>query len=237
MSVILLSGGMDSVVLLHWVVQMPHLFGLPKDARHLAMHFRTGIALDDTLSELCLYHCDLLGVPLKEVSLEGLWNDGARARGEAPQDSESPVVAVTVPEGADYWVKDYDYQNGRAMLFFTHCAIEASRRDMGYVFVGYQQEEEEADSKTGDWVPLDSGPEFVYAFDDLMDAGGFLPGTKPLFRMPFIDLKMRKCDIAILAGELGVDLSKTLSCEFTYPPCGKCCSCTRRQRGLEAARG
>jgi 7-cyano-7-deazaguanine synthase in queuosine biosynthesis len=234
----LLSGGLDSITLLHWMVRKPWQFGIDtlQDADvygHLAVHFRTGMAIDDRLSEICRHHCDLLDVEYIERTLD-LWPRGSRARGHAPDAQRSPVVSVVMPADDSYWKDEYDYQDGRNMLFLTHCAMEAGKRGMNAVITGFQQEDEEAAAEEG--VPLDSGEDFLDAFNELVDNGGFLPSRAVHVWAPFLDLGMRKRHIALLAQELGVDTDMTLSCEFSYPPCGNCCNCVRRARGDAQAR-
>jgi 7-cyano-7-deazaguanine synthase in queuosine biosynthesis len=242
MPVFLLSGGLDSVVLLHWGVRQPHLLGIDPNAddhyQHVAVHFRTGIQLDDRLSEICRQHCHQLQVELVEIDLSHVWKPGSRARGEAPLDAESPIMTAVCPADDPYWSEHFDYQDGRGLLFLTYCGIEASNRGINTVLVAFQHEEDEVPIELAAKNPMvsDAGAEFLQAFDLAANNGGFLPSRVPWFYAPFEHSGMAKRHIIELGWSLGVDLDATLSCEFSDPPCGKCMGCTRRARAFEQAR-
>lgn len=234
MAVFLLSGGLDSVTLMYWVKKHPYMFGLDTGSKHFAIHFRTGLAIDGKLTEFCRYHCERLFIPYEEVDLK-LWPEGTRARGEAPADFEDPVPSLVKSKDDEYWEKDYDYQDGRGILFFTYATILAATHDMNVVFVGHQSDLEEntmAVDETTE-MKLDSGEEFIDAYTNLMYNGGFLPKRAPEIIAPYLLMGMKKNDIWALASELGVEESKTLSCEFSWPPCGKCSSCRLRERAKQ----
>lgn len=85
----------------------------------------------------------------------------------------------------------------------------------------------------------DCRPEFLEAFERLADVAtkaGAQDGARFTVRAPLLELT--KAGIIELAGELGVDLSVTLSCYDPAPDgsaCGRCDSCLLRRAGFEAA--
>lgn len=85
----------------------------------------------------------------------------------------------------------------------------------------------------------DCRPEFLEAFERLADVAtraGAQDGAR--FRVHAPLLELTKAGIVTLAGELGVDLSVTLSCYDPAPDgaaCGHCDSCLLRSAGFEAA--
>jgi 7-cyano-7-deazaguanine synthase in queuosine biosynthesis len=240
MPVYLLSGGLDSVVLMHWCVRYPYMFGFDPGEegsyRHVAMHFRTGIRVDDRLSEICRYHCQQLRVELVEMDLGHLWIPGSRARGEAPESAESPIELAQRSANDPFWTGSFDYQDGRGLLFLTFCGMEASKRGIPSVMVAFQHEEDEIPSDEKDPMVSDAGADFLQAFCDVSDSGGFLPKRAPGYYAPFEENSMSKRHIVQLGWHLGVDLDETLSCEFSDPPCGNCMGCTRRKRAFDQAR-
>jgi len=243
MPVYLLSGGLDSVVLLHWGVRQPHLLGVDPDPetgkiRNVAVHFHTGIAVDPDLSEICKYHCSLLDVELVEIELGWLWPPGTRARGEAPAGQESPIVSAVVPASDSFWREAYDYQDGRGIMFLTICGIMATNRGINTVLVSFQNEDDEEDlaDDIDDPIALDVSYDFLKCYEELVSCGGFLAERAPMYVAPFVNQGMSKRHIVKLGYDLGVDLDRTLSCEFSNPPCGQCTGCTRRIRAFEQYR-
>lgn len=85
----------------------------------------------------------------------------------------------------------------------------------------------------------DCRPEFIRAFEalaNLATKAGVEGASKYKIHTPLIE--MTKADIVRKAVELGVDLSLTHSCYDPGPagrPCGRCDSCTLRQKGFAAA--
>jgi 7-cyano-7-deazaguanine synthase in queuosine biosynthesis len=244
MPVFLLSGGLDSVVLLHWGVKQPYLFGVDPDEefgdrfRNVAVFFRTGLKVDDRMAEICRRHCEALQVELVEIDLSHVWNPGRRAKGEAPADRESPVPIAERTANDSFWSDEFDFQDGRSMLFLTYCGIVATNRGLNSVLVAFQHETDEHPkySETDDSMVSDVGAPFLKQFEALVDRGGFLASRAPFFHAPFDQNGMAKRHIVLLGWELGVDLDDTLSCEFSDPPCNNCTGCVRRARAFEQAR-
>jgi 7-cyano-7-deazaguanine synthase len=85
----------------------------------------------------------------------------------------------------------------------------------------------------------DCRPEFIHAFEEMANLAtkaGVEGTSKFKIHMPLV--AMSKADIVRKAVELGVDLSLTHSCYDPGPggaPCGRCDSCSLRQRGFAAA--
>jgi 7-cyano-7-deazaguanine synthase in queuosine biosynthesis len=118
------------------------------------------------------------------------------------------------------------------MLFLTYAAMYASKQRSKYVFLAHQQEEEELEQDCE--FPSDAGPDFVYSMQEVINGGGFLLSTAPIFRMPFIDNRMTKAHILKLAVEdLRIRIDFTTSCDYSPNPCGKCLGCVRRQRAFK----
>jgi 7-cyano-7-deazaguanine synthase len=85
----------------------------------------------------------------------------------------------------------------------------------------------------------DCRPEFIHAFEkmaNLATKAGVEGASKFKIHTPLIE--MSKAEIVRNAFELGVDLSLTHSCYDPGPagePCGRCDSCSLRQKGFAAA--
>jgi hypothetical protein len=210
--------------------------GIDKDSetgkyRHVAIHFRTGLAIDDRLSDICRAHCLQLGVEYVEKDLSGLWKPGCRAVGKLPESTEPPTPGLSISASDPYWVDCYDYQDGRGMLFLTYACMEAASRGILSVLCGYQSDsDEEADPDNQDPMALDSDVSFMELMQEVVDNGGFLPARAPTLYAPFEDMGLSKRHILALAEDLGVE--NTLSCEFSDPPCGLCSACQLRIRGV-----
>jgi len=86
----------------------------------------------------------------------------------------------------------------------------------------------------------DCRPEFLEAFERLANVAtkAGVESEEPAFRFHAPLMRLGKADIVRKAVELGVDLSRTLSCYDPAPagaPCGACDACRLRARGFEEA--
>jgi 7-cyano-7-deazaguanine synthase len=86
----------------------------------------------------------------------------------------------------------------------------------------------------------DCRPEFVEAFERLANVATKegVEAAEPWFRVQAPLLRMSKADIVRRAGELGVDLSRTVSCydpAADGTPCGRCDACQLRAKGFAEA--
>ena len=205
-TVVLVSGGMDSVVALHEAAQSQTcqvVAGLSFDYGSKHNHREIPFAKE---------HCETLGAPHQRIPLDfigqcfksGLLKSG----GEIPEGhyEDENMKQTVVP-----------FRNG-VML----AAAAGFAESIG------------ADSVTiaahgGDHaIYPDCRPEFLDCMEKAITAGTY---AAIRLRRPFVE--MRKEDIAALGGKLGVDFSRTWSCyQGGAKHCGKCGTCVERKEAF-----
>lgn len=205
--VVIMSGGMDSTVLLYQCLKYARTvraLGIDYGQRHrreLDYAQRT---------------CESLRVPFRVVDLSAL---SAVLPGSSQTD-----ISVPVPEGhySEETMKATVVPN-RNMIMLSIAIGHAVAHKFHYVAFG---------AHAGDHtIYPDCREKFAVAMNR---AARVCDWTKVSLLRPFVT--MSKADIASLGAELGVDFSKTYSCyKGEEKHCGKCGTCVERREALYLA--
>ena len=202
--VILISGGMDSVVALYHAALEHQVVG--------TLSFDYGSKHNHKEIPFARFHAEKLGVPHQVISL-GFVNDLfssdlLKSGGEIPEGhyEESNMKATVVP-----------FRNG--IMLSIAAGFAESQEAEGLVIAAH----------SGDHaVYPDCREEFMRAMGDAIRLGTYA-GVEVI--RPFI--AMRKEDIAARGHELGVDFSQTWSCyKGGDIHCGKCGTCVERREAF-----
>lgn len=211
-SVVLISGGMDSTTLLHYVVK--HL----QAPRVLALSFHYGQRHSREL-EMASWQCDQLaevdGWQTIDISFFGELAAGATAlssQGQAvPELSDIPEAELDQP---------VTYVPNRNMIMLSLAAGFAESRGCSRLYYGAQAQDE-----YGYW---DCTTDFVERVNHLLALNR---RTTVSVEAPFIT--MRKAEELRLGLELGVDFAHTWTCYRGGDlACGVCPSCVERLKAF-----
>jgi 7-cyano-7-deazaguanine synthase len=206
--VVLLSGGMDSVVALHHAATQNEVVG--------ALSFDYGSKHNHREIPFAAYHAEKLGVPHRVIELgfvnELFASDLLKSGGEIPEGhyEEENMKATVVP-----------FRNGILLSiaagYAENCEAEA------LVIAAH----------SGDHaVYPDCRQQFMQAMGEAIRLGTY---AEVALLRPFIDL--RKEDIAARGAELEVDFSQTWSCYKGLDlHCGKCGTCVERKEAFQLAK-
>ena len=213
-AVVLLSGGLDSSVLLHYVARgLGHapVYALSYDygQRHSkeleCARFQAGAA---GVAEHRIVDISFVGEVVKVATV--LVTGGA----EVPDFADLPEDALDQPP---------TYVPNRNMMLLSIAAAYAESRGVADVFYGAQALDE-----YGYW---DCTVDFVERMNAVLALNRRAPVT---IRAPFVTNK--KVESVRLGVELGVDLSRTWSCyRGGIKACGTCPTCVERLAAFEAA--
>ncbi|MBN1619734.1 7-cyano-7-deazaguanine synthase QueC [candidate division WOR-3 bacterium] len=215
-AVVLLSGGLDSSVLLAYVLKEKKMKTLPivfdYGQRHL-IEIEAAKKVSESLGcgevkEFKIALSDFKGSSLTDKNLNVPENDFGKIGDNLPN----------------------TYVPARNLVFLSVASAWAEASEAFYVFYG-------ANSLDYSGYP-DCRPEFVESFEKTVNLGTgfFFRDSKLKISAPF--LYMKKSEIVSLGKELGVDFSLTHSC---YNPgaegkaCGKCDSCKIRREAFRSA--
>jgi len=206
-TVVLLSGGMDSVAALYHSNAEHDVVG--------ALSFDYGSKHNHKEIPFAKYHCEQLGVPHESITLDFIndlfASDLLQSGGEIPEGhyEESNMKATVVP-----------FRNG--IMLSIAAGYAESREADGLVIAAH----------SGDHaVYPDCREEFMSAMGDAIKSGTYA-GIEVI--RPFIS--MRKEDIATRGNQLGVDFSKTWSCyKGDDIHCGLCGTCVERREAFMIA--
>ena len=210
-AVVLLSGGMDSVTLLHYVVRE-----LKVPLVH-ALSFHYG---QKHSRELEMAHWQVRAAGLK-VHLEldiRLLSDITRG-GSALTDPaiEVPDLASLSPDALR---QPPTYVPNRNMILLSLAAAYAESQGMSHVFFGAQQQD-----AYGYW---DCTAAFVEGLNAVLAQNHGVPVR---IMAPFVHRSKR--EIVAIGRSLGVDYAHTWSCyRGGETPCGTCPTCVERERAL-----
>jgi 7-cyano-7-deazaguanine synthase len=211
-AVVLLSGGVDSVTLLHYVrkrLQCPRI---------LALSFLYGQKHSREL-QMARWQAQAAGVAEHQVidmSFYGALTEGGSAL---------TGTTVALPDLADipaaHRHQPPTYVPNRNMIFLSLAAAWAEARGVPDVFYGAQQQDE-----YGYW---DCTVDFVAKMNDLFA----LNRNQPVrLHAPFV--RMRKAEVVEIGLALGVDYTHTWSCyRGGEEPCGRCPSCVERKAAFD----
>lgn len=205
-SVIILSGGMDSTTLLHYM----------QERIALAVSFDYGSNHNREEIECAKYQTDLLGIPhiviplsfMKDYFVSSLL-EGAEQIPLGEEYSEENMKSTVVP-----------FRNG--IMLSVACGL-AESRGLKHVMMA---------NHGGDHsIYPDCRPEFTSAISRAMEAGTY---ERITLIDPFTNLS--KADIARIGKELNVDYSHTYSCYCGGKiHCGECATCRERKDALRQA--
>jgi 7-cyano-7-deazaguanine synthase len=204
---VLLSGGLDSAVLLAREIQAGH--------PTLPVHVRSGLAWEHAEAEVIrtlLAHAPYAGhaEPAATVSVD-------------MRDVYPPTHWAITGAAPAYDTPDADvYLQGRNLTVLSKTAVLAARRDVSRIVLG---------PLAGNPFP-DARPEFFEAMARALTLGLDHPIT---IDAPF--LSWQKADVIRLGVELNVPLELTLSCmsPVITVHCGRCSKCRERQDAFRAA--
>jgi 7-cyano-7-deazaguanine synthase len=212
--VVLVSGGLDSVTLLHHVVK-----GLGKKAFALNMFY--GQRHENEI-ECAQDHCDDLDVLCDELDVTNLFRD-----------MPSALIDTTIPVPH---IKDVlghpqppTYVPNRNMIFLSIAVAYAEAHGCTAVYYGAQLHDQ-----YGYW---DTTSEFVERMNAVTE-------LNRLHRIPIVApfANNSKADNIRLGLHLGVDFAKTWSCYNPQPgnedgpeylACGVCPTCSERRKGFQ----
>ena len=205
--IVLLSGGMDSVVALH------HARGEHEVAA--ALSFDYGSKHNHREIPFAAHHCAQLGVPHRSIELDFVGklfkSDLLKSGGDIPEGhyEQENMKQTVVP-----------FRNG-VMLSIAGGFAESHEAD-GLVIAAH----------SGDHaIYPDCREDFMQAMSDAIRLGTY--ANVALLR-PFI--AMTKAEIAARGHELGVDFSQTWSCyKGGEIHCGACGTCVERREAFQLA--
>ncbi|MFH1476028.1 MAG: 7-cyano-7-deazaguanine synthase QueC [Verrucomicrobiota bacterium] len=212
-AVILLSGGLDSSTLLHYVksrLDFQALYALT--IRYGQKHVRETIcAVNQARAAGVAEHRQI------DLSFFGALVAGASALTDPA--IPMPALSELAPLQLD---QPPTYVPNRNMLFLALAAAYAEAKGIADVFYGAQ-----AQDRYGYW---DCTPEFL----DRMNAVLGLNRRRPvILRAPF--MRMSKSEILKIGLDLGVNYAETWSCyRGAGTPCGVCPSCVERRAAFDA---
>ena len=203
-SVVLLSGGLDSVTALYHAMSMSKVIG--------CVSFDYGSKHNAREIPFAAWHCDQCGVPHEIIEIDFInrlfKSDLLQSGGQIPDGhyEELTMKQTVVP-----------FRNG---IMLAIAAGYAESLDADELVIA---------AHSGDHaIYPDCREEFMRSMGDAIRLGTYA-GIQ-LVR-PFIN--MTKADIAKRAGELGVDYSKTWSCyKGGEIHCGKCGTCVERREAF-----
>lgn len=211
-AVVLLSGGVDSSTLLHYVVKR---LGVP---RVYAVTFLYG-QKHHRETEAAAWQARAGGVVAHDIVDMGFFS------ALTPGASALTDAAVAVPRLVDLEpgarLQPPTYVPNRNMMLLSVAAAYAEARNVHDLFYGAQ-----AQDRYGYW---DCSPEFLQRINAVLALNRRMPVT---LHAPFVT--WRKADEIRLGLELGVDYAHTWTCyRGGLAPCGDCPSCVERQAAFQ----
>ncbi len=212
-AVVLVSGGLDSTVLLHFVVRT--LGHVPVHA--VSFDYGQRHAKELTCAAWQAQAAGAVHVPL-DLSFLGGALEGSTTLVEGGAD---------VPDydalGHDELDQPSTYVPNRNMMLLSIATAYAESHGIAHVFYGAQARDE-----YGYW---DCTPEFVERINAVFALNRRMPVT---VHAPFV--RRKKSDAIQLGLELGVDFAKTSSCyRGGEQACGTCPTCVERLAAFEQA--
>lgn len=208
-NVIIVSGGLDSVVLLHHIC---------KDLNERNVHVLTfdyGQRISREI-ECSKYHADLLRAEgyVKDHTILNLSVFKDIAKNSAITNTNIRVPSASEDLGNAQPVTYVPFRN---LLFLTFAAAHAESNNGSTVYYGAQN----ADEHSGYW---DTNSQFLNTVNSVF---GLNRKNHIQVKAPFI--KQDKDYIVTVGHKLGVDFSKTHTCyNGTEIACGNCVSCANR---------
>lgn len=206
-TVVLLSGGMDSVTALHWARAEHEVVG--------AVSFDYGAKHNHREIPLAAWHCAQSGVKHDIIDLDFVnrlfASDLLKSGGDVPEGhyADENMKKTVVP-----------FRNG--IMLSIACGLAESREAEALVIAAH----------AGDHaIYPDCRESFMQSMGSAMREGTY---AKIVLLRPFVHID--KAGIAKLGASLGVDYGKTWSCyKGGEVHCGKCGTCVERIEAFELA--
>lgn len=205
--VVPVSGGLDSTVILHWVVSEGH------DVN--AVSFNYGQRHFEQETKRAVENCRELNIPHKVIDL-GFFKDIVNTSSLVNDD-----IAVAKTRDVLGDPQTVNYVPNRNMMMLSICTAYAESLGASHVYHGSAL----VDSQAGYW---DGSIEFIHAINKVnslnrRDRVGIIA---PL-------IHKSKKDIIDLGVNVGVDFAKTWTCyEGGDQACGECPACSSRIQGF-----
>jgi 7-cyano-7-deazaguanine synthase len=207
--IVLLSGGMDSAVLL-WLSkkEFEKVYAISFD---YGQRHKVELKYAKELAKLAQVEKHIITqIPhYSEIKISALLNEDVSVpKGEYPQ-KEPPITTVPM----------------RNLTFLSIAGAFADALEIDHIGIGVH---------ALDSPYPDCRPEFITSAEAAINAGSVLVAkTKKRIHIYAPFLGMSKRDIAVLGKALGVPFEKTYSCYLgTEPPCGECPTCLQRKSAL-----
>ncbi|SNZ14102.1 7-cyano-7-deazaguanine synthase QueC [Hydrogenobacter hydrogenophilus] len=209
--IVLLSGGMDSAVLL-WLSkkEFEKVYAISFDygQRHkVELKYAKELAKLAQVEKHIITH-----IPhYSEIKISALLSEDVPVpKGEYPED-EPPITTVPM----------------RNLTFLSIAGAFADALEIDHIGIGVH---------ALDSPYPDCRPEFITSAEAAINAGSVLVAkTKKRIHIYAPFLGMSKRDIALLGKALNVPFEKTYSCYLgTEPPCGECPTCLQRKSALSS---
>jgi len=225
----IVSGGIDSTVLMYDLIRKGHTVE--------AITFDYGQYLWPWLEACLKYHTSKLGIKLVIVRINAPWWDRSNPifTGARPpvwrDDPSNPdeVFKLQIGDIKKWFDKEFQYIEGRNLLFFSYAGIYAATHGYRSIVNGFQWGRS-VKEVGGSGIPVDNTKRFADSMTIVAnDGGAFLRDIR--FESPY--WKLNKDKIVRRAVKLGVNLAMTISCEFSFPPCGYCTQCQYRAKVFE----
>lgn len=212
---VLLSGGMDSTVLLHYVAKREG------DIPVFALSFDYGQRHSREL-EMARWQAQRVAEVAEHRVVEAGWLGDLLGSSSALLRKGAPVPDLA-DIGAGELRQPPTYVPNRNLILLAAAAAYAESRGCSRVYYGAQ-----AHDRYGYW---DCTTEFVERTNQVLQLNRSSPVT---IMAPFAEL--RKSQEIALGTELGVDFARTWSCyRGGVSPCGTCPTCVEREQAFEEA--
>lgn len=206
-SIIIVSGGLDSVTLLHYLVKR-------EQKKPVVLTFNYGQKHIKEI-ESAIYQAKLLDCPQEIIDLTFLIPAFSSSALVSP---ERDIPDISEVEGDP---QPPTYVPNRNMLFLAIAVVFAETYEVDEVFYGAQSHD-----LYGYW---DTTPEFL---DSVNSVYKLNRKSQIQILAPFVEYS--KSDIVKVGQEIGVDYRFTWSCyQGGHEACGKCPTCAERIRAFE----
>lgn len=205
--VVPVSGGLDSTVILHWVVSEGH------DVH--AVSFNYGQRHFDQEMKQAVKNCKKLNIPHKIINLD-FFKDIVNTSSLVNDD-----IAVAKTRDVLGDPQTVNYVPNRNMMMLSICTAYAESLEASQVYHGSAL----VDSQAGYW---DGSIEFIHAINKVnsLNRRDRVEIIAPL-------ITKSKKDIIDLGVNVGVDFEKTWTCyEGGEQACGECPACSSRIQGF-----
>lgn len=221
-AVVLLSGGLDSAVVLASVIASKQYLVTTLSFDYGQRH---GAELGAAAAISCYYQhtSRITGNVLIELDKNFFRRSGSSLtnnRKEIPTNRSEKEMANGIPSS---------YVPGRNTIFLSHALSYAEANGANEIYIG-------ANALDYSGYP-DCRPDYIEAFERMANLA-IAPEARPIeVNAPLISL--HKKDIIKLGTDLGVPFELTVSCYQASDlgwACGKCDSCILRKKGFEAAK-